>query len=79
MNKYVYSSPLKYLTVLTIVSPQRSLVILTHHQYPALFTALASIFGPLFQTHGVPMLEAACHNIASWYVCLYPSSVSTFC
>ncbi|KAF8879304.1 hypothetical protein CPB84DRAFT_1687970 [Gymnopilus junonius] len=46
---------------------QRSLVILTQHQYPALFSAIAGIFGPLFETHGTPMLEAACHNIATWY------------
>ncbi|KAF8150895.1 hypothetical protein B0H34DRAFT_666138 [Crassisporium funariophilum] len=45
---------------------QRSLVILTQHQYPAFFTQLASIFGPLFDQHGTPMLEAACHNIATW-------------
>lgn len=46
---------------------QRSTVILTQHQYPALFSSLLSIFGPLFQAHGTPMLEAACHNIATWY------------
>ncbi|KDR78789.1 hypothetical protein GALMADRAFT_118246 [Galerina marginata CBS 339.88] len=45
---------------------QRSLVILTQHQYPALFSSLAGIFGPLFEQHGTPMLEAACHNIATW-------------
>lgn len=45
---------------------QRSTVILTQHQYPALFSSLLSIFGPLFQAHGTPMLEAACHNIATW-------------
>ncbi|KAK7461946.1 hypothetical protein VKT23_008378 [Stygiomarasmius scandens] len=45
---------------------QRSVVILTHHQLPALFTYICSIFGPLFQEHGIPMLEAACHNIATW-------------
>ncbi|KAF9468198.1 hypothetical protein BDZ94DRAFT_849450 [Collybia nuda] len=45
---------------------QRSVVILTQHQYPALFSSLLSIFGPLFQLHGVPMLEAACHNISTW-------------
>ncbi|KAF9007539.1 hypothetical protein BDQ17DRAFT_1238106 [Cyathus striatus] len=46
---------------------QRSLVILTQYQYPALFTSIARIFGPLYQSHGTPMLEAACHNIATWY------------
>ncbi|KAK0204479.1 hypothetical protein DFS33DRAFT_1320461 [Desarmillaria ectypa] len=45
---------------------QRSLVFLTHHPYPALFTSLCSIFGPLFSVHGLPMLETACHNIATW-------------
>ncbi|KAF9234226.1 hypothetical protein BU15DRAFT_90060 [Melanogaster broomeanus] len=50
---------------------QSSLVLLTQHQYPALFTCIVSKLGPLFQSHGVPMLEAACHNIASWYT---PSS-----
>ncbi|RDB25779.1 Protein DENND6B [Hypsizygus marmoreus] len=45
---------------------QRSVVILTQHQFPALFSSLISIFGPLFQAHGIPMLEAACHNIATW-------------
>ncbi|KAJ7747216.1 hypothetical protein B0H16DRAFT_1675642 [Mycena metata] len=45
---------------------QRSLVILTHHPYPALFARITSLLGPLFQEHGLPMLEAACHNIATW-------------
>ncbi|KAF9223896.1 DUF1630-domain-containing protein [Gyrodon lividus] len=45
---------------------QSSLVLLTQHQYPALFTCIVSKLGPLFQSHGVPMLETACHNIASW-------------
>ncbi|XP_006459032.1 hypothetical protein AGABI2DRAFT_200957 [Agaricus bisporus var. bisporus H97] len=45
---------------------QRSVVILTQHQYPAFFTSLVHIFGPLFLEHGSPMLEAACHNIATW-------------
>ncbi|CAA7266811.1 unnamed protein product [Cyclocybe aegerita] len=45
---------------------QRSLVILTQHQYPSLFSSLVGQFGPLFATHGTPMLEAACHNIATW-------------
>lgn len=47
---------------------QRSLVILTHHSYPALFARITALLGPLFQEHGLPMLEAACHNIATWYV-----------
>ncbi|KIJ12789.1 hypothetical protein PAXINDRAFT_117738 [Paxillus involutus ATCC 200175] len=45
---------------------QSSLVLLTQHQYPALFTCIISKVGPLFQSHGVTMLETACHNIASW-------------
>lgn len=49
---------------------KRSLVILTQHQYPALFSSVAGVFGPLFEAHGTPMLEAACHNIATWYVFL---------
>lgn len=49
-------------------STQRSLVILTQHQFPAFFTYLASILGPLFEQYGTTMLEAACHSIAAWYV-----------
>ncbi|KAL1744012.1 hypothetical protein HDZ31DRAFT_39588 [Schizophyllum fasciatum] len=45
---------------------QRSVVVLTHHQYPALFSAVMSLLGPLYEEHGVPMLESACHNIATW-------------
>ncbi|KAJ7045855.1 hypothetical protein C8F04DRAFT_1066436 [Mycena alexandri] len=45
---------------------QRSLVILTHHPYPALFARITALLGPLFQEHGLPMLEAACHNMATW-------------
>ncbi|KAL4064481.1 hypothetical protein J3A83DRAFT_4360982 [Scleroderma citrinum] len=45
---------------------QSSLVLLAHHQYPALFTSVVSKLGPLFQTHGITMLETACHNIANW-------------
>ncbi|KAJ7187904.1 hypothetical protein C8R46DRAFT_1205136 [Mycena filopes] len=45
---------------------QRSLVVLTHHPYPALFARITALLGPLFQEHGLPMLEAACHNIATW-------------
>jgi hypothetical protein len=46
---------------------QQSLVILTHHQYPALFSVLASRLGPLYQNHGIPIIETACHSIANWY------------
>ncbi|TFK27824.1 DUF1630-domain-containing protein [Coprinopsis marcescibilis] len=45
---------------------QVSVVILTQHQYPALFSSIASILGPMFQCHGLPMLESACHTIAGW-------------
>ncbi|KAM6504111.1 hypothetical protein JOM56_001054 [Amanita muscaria] len=45
---------------------QHSIVILTQYQYPAFYTYLVSIFGPLYDTHGLPMLESACHNIATW-------------
>ncbi|OSX58748.1 hypothetical protein POSPLADRAFT_1151932 [Postia placenta MAD-698-R-SB12] len=45
---------------------QRSLVILSHLAYPALFYTLLSKLGPAFLSHGGPMLEAACHNIATW-------------
>ncbi|KAG2756966.1 DUF1630-domain-containing protein [Suillus brevipes Sb2] len=45
---------------------QTSLVLLSHLQYPALFTILILKLGPLFLSHGVPMLETACHNIANW-------------
>ncbi|KIY68703.1 DUF1630-domain-containing protein [Cylindrobasidium torrendii FP15055 ss-10] len=45
---------------------QRSVVILTQHEYPTLFAAMSSVFGPLFAQHDVPMLETACHNIATW-------------
>jgi hypothetical protein len=51
-----------------LIPLQRSLVILTHHSYPALFAAITALLGPLFQEHGLPMLEAACHNIATWCV-----------
>lgn len=44
---------------------QTSLVLLSHLQYPALFTILIKKLGPLFLTHGVPILETACHNIAN--------------
>ncbi|KAF9048763.1 hypothetical protein BJ165DRAFT_1579964 [Panaeolus papilionaceus] len=45
---------------------QCSVVLLTQHPFPALFNSLIDIFGPLFEQHGTPMLEAACHNIATW-------------
>lgn len=45
---------------------QRSVVILTHHSYPALFMSVLSKLGPLHQLHGDAILEVACHNILSW-------------
>ncbi|PSR72943.1 hypothetical protein PHLCEN_2v11180 [Hermanssonia centrifuga] len=45
---------------------QRSLVILSQHEYPSLFYTLLSYLGQSFLSHGGPMLEVACHNIASW-------------
>ncbi|KAJ3744021.1 hypothetical protein DFH05DRAFT_1525026 [Lentinula detonsa] len=45
---------------------QRSVVFLTSNPFPAFFSTILSIFGPMFQEHGTPMLEAACHNIATW-------------
>ncbi|KAI0671569.1 DUF1630-domain-containing protein [Trametes maxima] len=45
---------------------QTSTVVLTHLAYPSLFYTLISKLGPSFMNHGGPMLEAACHNIASW-------------
>lgn len=45
---------------------QRSVVILTHHPYPALFMSVLSKLGPLHQLHGDAILEVACHNILSW-------------
>ncbi|KAJ2934705.1 hypothetical protein H1R20_g2415, partial [Candolleomyces eurysporus] len=46
---------------------QSSVVILTQHQYPALFSSLTSVLGPLFQSHGLPMLEnpGHCYTISS--------------
>ncbi|PFH46772.1 hypothetical protein AMATHDRAFT_69093 [Amanita thiersii Skay4041] len=45
---------------------QHSIVLLTQHQYPAFFSCISSIFGPLYEAHGLPMLESACHNISTW-------------
>ena len=52
---------------------QRSLVVLSQLPYPTLFTQLISTLGPAFLTHGGPMLEAACHNIANWYTSRFSS------
>lgn len=45
---------------------QRSLVILSHRQFPALFTVVASKIGQVYELHGLPALEASCQNIANW-------------
>ncbi|KAH9047385.1 hypothetical protein EDB84DRAFT_484060 [Lactarius hengduanensis] len=45
---------------------QRCIVVLTQHPYPALFCALLNKLGPLYHTHGDPILEVASHNIAKW-------------
>ncbi|KAI9000544.1 hypothetical protein BD414DRAFT_471971 [Trametes punicea] len=45
---------------------QTSTVVLTQLPFPSLFYTIISKLGPSFMSHGGPMLEAACHNIASW-------------
>lgn len=45
---------------------QRCIVVLTQHPYPALFCALLNKLGPLYHSHGDPILEVASHNIAKW-------------
>jgi hypothetical protein len=55
---------------------QSSVVILTQHQYPALFSSLTSVLGPLFQSHGLPMLESACYNFSGWCVLSLTSFIS---
>ncbi|KAF6759851.1 hypothetical protein DFP72DRAFT_806147 [Ephemerocybe angulata] len=45
---------------------QSSIVILTQFQYPALFSSLTSTLGPMYQSHGLTMLENACNNISGW-------------
>lgn len=49
-------------------SSQRSIVILSHLAYPALFDAVLEKVAPIYFSHGYPALEAACHGIAGWYV-----------
>jgi hypothetical protein len=48
--------------------PQRSIVILSHLAYPALFDAVLEKVAPIYFSHGYSALEAACHGIAGWYV-----------
>ncbi|CAG8473351.1 12061_t:CDS:2 [Funneliformis caledonium] len=45
---------------------QKSLVILSQYPYVGLFSKMVSILGPTYFDVGKPMLEAACHDIASW-------------
>ncbi|KAK8853233.1 hypothetical protein IAR55_003935 [Kwoniella newhampshirensis] len=45
---------------------QKSLVILTHLPFPALFSAVLQKVAPVFFEHGYSALEVACHSIASW-------------
>ncbi|CAG8464033.1 2903_t:CDS:10 [Paraglomus brasilianum] len=45
---------------------QKSLVFLSPYPYVGLFSSLVSILGPAYFEMGKPMLEAACHNVASW-------------
>lgn len=49
-------------------------MLLSHLAYPNLFYTLISKLAPSFMNHGGPMLEAACHNISSWYVIYAPST-----
>lgn len=45
---------------------QRSIIFLTRHQFPALFSAAIATAIPMFQKHGNEMLETAIHGISSW-------------
>ncbi|OCF38214.1 hypothetical protein I316_00439 [Kwoniella heveanensis BCC8398] len=45
---------------------QKSLVILTHLPFPALFSAVLQKVAPAFFEYGYSALEAACHSIAAW-------------
>lgn len=45
---------------------QKSLVILSHLPYVALFSDIVAKLGPLYFEHGEPMLEAFCHSVAKW-------------
>ncbi|KAG8905904.1 hypothetical protein FRB99_007984 [Tulasnella sp. 403] len=44
----------------------KSVAILSHLPYPSLFTAAIAKLGAFYFSHGIAMLEAACHNIANW-------------
>ncbi|ODN77662.1 hypothetical protein L202_04813 [Cryptococcus amylolentus CBS 6039] len=45
---------------------QKSLVILTHLPFPALFASVLQRVAPAFFEYGYSALEAACHSIAKW-------------
>ncbi|WVF73087.1 hypothetical protein IAT40_007906 [Kwoniella sp. CBS 6097] len=45
---------------------QKSLVILTHLPFPALFSSVLQKVAPVFFEYGYSALEAACHSIAAW-------------
>ncbi|TXT06632.1 uncharacterized protein COLE_05963 [Cutaneotrichosporon oleaginosum] len=45
---------------------QKSVVILTHLPFPALWSAVLSHLAPAFFAHGYSALEVACHAIANW-------------
>lgn len=58
----MYNSDLAH-SLLTI---QKSVVILTHLPFPALFSAVLARIAPSFFKYGYSALEVACHGIASW-------------
>ncbi|KAH8921567.1 DUF1630-domain-containing protein [Atractiella rhizophila] len=45
---------------------QRSIVLVSQHSFPSLFSYCVSLLGPLLQTHGPAMLEAATSSISRW-------------
>ncbi|WVQ72633.1 hypothetical protein IAR50_002192 [Cryptococcus sp. DSM 104548] len=45
---------------------QKSLVILTHLPFPALFASVLQRVAPAFFEYGYSALEATCHSIAAW-------------
>lgn len=45
---------------------QRSLVFLSQHPLPALFSSILAISTDLFLKHDYETLETACHNISNW-------------
>jgi len=47
---------------------KKSVVLLSHHPFDGLFKEIMSLIGPLFFEIGLPLFEAVCLNIASWYM-----------